>query len=375
MKVIIRCMSFLGLNLFSKKQKITDFVGIDIGSSAIKVVQLKNKSGKVVLGTYGSIALGPYGGLDVGRSVDLSPEKITEALINILREAKVSTSLGGVAIPFRSSLTSIIEMPDLGSKKLAQMVPNEAKKYIPTPISEVSLDWTVLPEDQYKVEKKSDNPNSVPMLGVLIIAVHNEILEKYKGIMSSSNINPNFFEIEVYSALKSSVDQNKNPIMIFDLGSQFSKIYIAEKGIIKTSHTINKGSQDMTVDISKFFDVSISQAEILKREYGLEGSQGKKIYESISTTLDYIFSDTNKVLLNHQKKFGKGIEKIVLIGGGSVLKGFAGKAQNIFNVEVGSGNPFKKIEAPAFLENTLKEVGPEFAVSVGLALRGLGDVN
>src|SRR3989344_3130059 len=131
------------LNFFSSffKKRETSVLGIDIGASAIKIVQLKRKGGKAILETYGALSLGPYAKVEIGRATNLPVETVITALTDILREAKTTTKRGGLAIPFGASLMSIIEMPMVPEKQLAQMIPIEARKYIPVPISEVSLDW------------------------------------------------------------------------------------------------------------------------------------------------------------------------------------------------------------------------------------------
>jgi len=95
----------IGLGFFKGRQTTGDsVVGIDIGSSYIKVVQLKNKGGKAVLETYGEAALGPYAELEAGALTSLSNEKLSEALNSILKESDVTTKNAIVAIPSSSSL-------------------------------------------------------------------------------------------------------------------------------------------------------------------------------------------------------------------------------------------------------------------------------
>ena len=91
------------------------------------------------------------------------------------------------------------------------------------------------------------------------------------------------------------------------------------------------------------------------------------------TNLDYIFYESNAALLNYQKKYGKNIAKVVLTGGGVLLKGFADIAKVSFQTEIVYANPFGKMETPAFFEQQLREAGPEFAVAIGVALRRLSE--
>jgi Tfp pilus assembly PilM family ATPase len=122
--------------------------------------------------------------------------------------------------------------------------------------------------------------------------------------------------------------------------------------------------------------ISIDEAEKIKRERGLLKKEGDQtdVNEVTSLTLDYIFSEIGRVLLNYQKKNGRNVSKVFLTGGGVLLKGLREKAESSFSVPVVMANPFSKVEYPAFLEGVLKQAGPSFAVAIGLALRRLQDI-
>ena len=210
------------------------------------------------------------------------------------------------------------------------------------------------------------------MRDVLIVAIHNESIAKYQDIVKKGLLNASFFEIEIFSTMRSSLDQETTPVMIFDMGAALTKLYIVEKGVIRSSHTINRGSQDVTLAISKALAVPMDKAEVLKRDPNLGGnSDNREVMEAVSLILDYVFSEASRVLYAYQKKYSKNISKIVLVGGGVGLSGFKDRAHKAFQSEIVSGDPFSKVEAPAFLDGVLKTVGPEFAVAVGVALRRL----
>src|SRR6185436_14489280 len=107
-------------------------IGIDIGSSAIKVVEIKKRGGRAILETYGSIALGPDVTLDAGRTTNAPVEKIAEALTEVLKQAGVTQTSGGFAIPVQSSLIFTIELPvAVKETEMTAIVSTEARKYIP----------------------------------------------------------------------------------------------------------------------------------------------------------------------------------------------------------------------------------------------------
>ena len=376
---------------FSKffNQDEVSALGIDIGSSAIKIVQLKKKNGQAVLETYGELALGPYTGLSVGQAVVLAPDKLAQALIDLMKEKEVNitTKKCGISIPFTSSLMSVIEMPDVSTKQLAVMVPLEARKYIPVPVSEVMLDWSVIPKSEMQEEDSSEyattaerattdqgtgTRTALPKVNVLIVAIHNETIVRYQDIVVKSALEAGFFEIEIFSTMRAVLDETLRPVMIMDMGAASTKLYVIERGVIRSSHTINRGSQDITLTISKSLGLSMERAEVMKRQVGVTG-ENKNLTDVVILTLDYIFAEVNNVLLSFEKKYNKTISKVILVGGGAILKGLADLAKNNFKTDVVLADPFSKVNAPTFLENILKETGPEFAVAIGLALRKLAE--
>jgi type IV pilus assembly protein PilM len=370
-------------NLFKKKPQ--SVLGIDIGSSAIKVVQLRKKGDRAVLETYGELALGPYGGVEIGQSTNLQTGKLIEALTDLMgeKEVNLTTNFCGIAIPFSSSLMSLIEMPLVSYQQLSVMVPLEARKYIPVPISEVTLDWSVIPKEETEEGEEDEEENKkdkkdlvkIKKTDILLVAIHNETITRYQEIIRKTGLQSSFFEIEIFSTMRAVLEEDKDPVMIFDMGASSTKLYIIERGIVKLSHTINRGSQDITSMISRSLNIPINQAEILKRSVGIIPGGQTDIRDIVRLSLDYIFSEANQVVLNYQRKYNKTISKIVMVGGGSALKGLGDLAQEGFQTPVFQGNPFLKTEAPAFLEPILRETGPEFAVAVGVALRRLQELD
>ncbi len=364
-------------------------LGVDIGSSAIKIVQIKKKNGQAVLETYGELALGPYAGLGIGQAVALPPDKIAQALVDLMKEKEVNitTKKCGISIPFASSLMSVIEMPDVSAKQLSVMVPLEARRYIPVPISEVMLDWSIIPKSEVRPEdsqefstaeagpsfntEASANP-ALAKIDVLVVAIHQETIARYQEIVTKAGLEAGFFEIEIFSTMRAVLDETLQPVMIIDMGAASTKLYVVERGVIRSSHTINRGSQDITATVSKSLGLTLEQAEVIKREKGALGPD-KNLTDIIVLVLDYIFAEVNNALLAFEKKYNKTVAKIILVGGGSALKGLSELAKNNFKAEVFSADPFSKLSTPAFLTNILRETGPEFAVAIGLALRKLAE--
>lgn len=341
-------------------------MGVDIGTSSIKVVQLRRERGRVILETYGAIALGPYAGVEVGRATSLPAEKVAEALKDVIREANVTTNDAGVSIPYSSSLISLIKLPSTVEKQLAQVVPIEARKYIPVPISEVLLDW-------FMVSGGSKGGGPADKLEVLLVAIHNDTITKFKSIAAEAALDVAFFEIEVFSAVRASLDHGLAPMAVVDFGAATTKIYIVERGLMHESHIINHGSQDLTLAASRALNIPIAQAEEKKRRLGLTPEAGD-MATSLSLSLTPLLSELSRTITSYEQRTNQAIDTLVMTGGGSGLKGFKEFAQGKLPAEVRLADPFGKTQAPAFLEAILKEAGPEFAVAVGLAMRRLQDL-
>lgn len=356
------------------------FLGIDIGTSSAKIVQLRASHGAAILETYGEIALGPYGGQPIGKAVKLTPEKTAEALMDLMKEANVTARSGGLSIPFSSSLISILEFPKVDEGTLKRMVPIEARKYIPVPVSEVTLDWFVIPQDE--VEKSAfDRIESAPQKPkgqeVLLVAIHNDAVSGFQTIAGTAGIHIDYYEIEIFGAIRSSLSHGIAPVLVVDIGASTTKMYIVERGIVRLTHLISTGGQQMTETLARSLNWDFEKAERVKRERGLEDSaaysadENDRIKSALLSTLSRLFSEVNRVLLSYGQRYNKNVSRVVLTGGGASLPGLAAQAKASLSADVALADPFARTEAPAFLADVLREIGPGFSVSVGLVLRKL----
>ncbi len=345
-------------------------IGLDLGASSAKVIQLRKDKGKAILETYGEIATGPYHNLAVGQSALLAPDKLVELLRDLFREASITTTAASIAVPLGSSLLIMVEVPKVSEQMLAKVVPIEARKYIPVPISEVALDWWVIPQP----EAESAAPDA--KLEALVVAIHNSAIKSYQDLARELQLQTSFFEIETFSAIRSVFGGEMAPTVIVDLGAGSTKVAVVDFGIVRLSHTIAKGAQDITLALARSLGIEFAKAEEIKRKVGLvEHYEGRDISMTVSSILEYIFSEVNKVIALYQQKQRRAIGKIILIGSGALLRGVLDLAGKSFEVPVVLGRPFDKVEAPAFLQNILAEAGPGFAVALGLALRHLQTVD
>jgi type IV pilus assembly protein PilM len=372
-------MDILG-SLF--KKKVTSVLGVDIGSSSLKVVQLRKEKGKAVLETYGELALGPYGGSEVGQATNLSADQIAQTLKDLLREAKVTTTSAGVSIPFARSLLTLVKLPYREKpEEQKTVIELEARKFIPVPVSEVQLDWFTVPEDGEAVSNKDTKKGGLfhkkedkkpENIEVLLVAVHNDELTLLQNAVRGANLEASFYEIEIFSTIRAAGLDPVKPAMVLDIGAGTTKAYVVEHGVVQLSHTITTGSQDITRAIAAAGNLSIARAEALKKQAGLGGSDNA--HNSLELVFERIFSEARRVISQYETSHKNALTEIVLTGGGGVTKELGSYAHNAFSIPTRVADPFSKTEVPAFMRPVLEEIGPEFCVAVGIALRKLEEI-
>lgn len=352
-------------NLFGAK-KVGSVIGVDVGSSSLKVVQVRRQGGTAVLETYGELALGPAAGAEIGQATNLPAEKVAAALKDLLREANVTTRNAGISIPFSRSLLTLVELPRRDSPEEQKTVISlEARKYIPVPVSEVQLDWFVIPE------APAAGAGASSRVKVLLVAVHNDELARLQGIVQGAELDTSFYEIEIFSTIRSVVDEPVKPVMVLDIGASATKVYIVERGVVAVSHNIRQGGQDVTRTIASAHNLPSAEAEEAKKRHGFGNGEAPYDRATIELVFSRIFDDARRAVTKYETANGRPISAIVLTGGGGVTKELASYAQTFFSTEVRIADPFAKVSAPAFMRPVLQEIGPEFAVAVGLALRKL----
>ncbi|HAT68666.1 MAG: hypothetical protein A2481_01315 [Candidatus Yonathbacteria bacterium RIFOXYC2_FULL_47_9] len=363
-------------NIFSSAHKGSS-VGIDIGASSIKIVEVEKVDERAVLKNYGEISLGPRANVSAGQATSLPPESIAAALSDLLQEAAISPRHTSFAIPFSASLLSVAELPDVGSKELESMIPIEARRYIPVPLSEVSLDWWVLPKRKLgpKSVAPAGTPTSLAKTEVIIAAIHNEVIKKYEVIRDSTHIagNATHFEIEIFSTLRAIIGRDLSAIMVIDIGAGSTKLSLVDEGIVRGSHVISVGGQDITLALSKSLAIPFEKAEEIKCRIGvLGGEEGRDVATVAELILANILSEAAHFAENYEHKYGSKVSKVILVGGGALLQGIEKVVEQHFSgVTVEIGDPFARLDAPAYFVRTLKSLSPSFAVAVGLALKGL----
>ena len=259
----------------------------------------------------------------------------------------------------------------ISKEELPRAIEFEARRYIPLPVSEVTLDWQIT-EGNF-----SDKKNK---LKILLVAVPNEIIRQYKSVAALCGLELVALEAEVFGLVRSLAGTEKKTICLVDIGYRSTTVSIVDKGVLKLSHSFDISGNDFTQQVAKSLGVDFKEAELLKQKHGLLPDSGKKVDEILYPLVDLILAELEKIFNFISKKEGKKVEKVILSGGLSRLPGL----KNYFSVRLNSnleknevrkeviiGNPFTSLFYPPILEESLEIMGPSYAVAVGMALRGL----
>ena len=356
---------------FSTPEDIAGVVGIDIGSSSIKVVELQEKKGVLSLNTYGELQLGPYIDKQIGESVTSSAKQEQEALVDMIREAAVKAKSAVFAMPLSSSFVTNVTIDAEPDADISALVRVEARKVIPASLSEITLDWAeveVGPAEETKEKEKKAVVEKKPR-SVLIAAIQNIALERFKTLMLFVGLKQPPTEIECFSAIRAlhtSADQN---IAIIDIGAISSKLYISQSGMLMRMHRIRAGGALATNRIASILNVSFEDAEIMKREAKRTDSKFTDIKRAHDSTYERALREFAQVIREFELKNNVTISTVYLSGGGALFPGVDTLVQDIIGHQVVRAHPFAKVSYPAFMQDTIKEIGPSFSVALGAALR------
>jgi type IV pilus assembly protein PilM len=351
-------------NLF-KKEDAGQAVGLDIGSSSVKVVQLRREKEKIILDTYGEIALGPYGGMAAGQAVHLGEEKTIEAIRDVCKEAKITAHDTVVAIDPSAAYVSLVKVPKVDDSQLRTMMPFEARKYIPVPLSEVQMDWWHIPSLVNLTAEER-------MINVVLAAVKNETLTQYDRIVTKLGFTKVEYEIHGYSLLRSCAPMTQGMILYVDIGAQYTTLSLIHQNTVLDMHVISRGSQDSTVQLSRALSVPVDTAEDTKRTFGYLGDKANPYMKDVMQLSSYpLFGEVARLSLMYERKYNQTIEGIMLVGGGARVPGLLEAYSQTVHIPGRIATPFQQVDVPPFLHEMIEKIGPTYAVAIGCALKKL----
>jgi type IV pilus assembly protein PilM len=349
--------------LFKKKPK--SYLGVDIGASAVKLVELSKEEGRYQLKNYAIFSLEEYlkqrKNQADSESLKISNQEMAEIIKEMIKEAKINSREAYFSVPVYSSFFTLIDFPNMSQKEIAAAIPFEARKYVPVPISEVVLDWSMV-----------SPPNDQSNQQVLLIAVLKKVIEDYNQIVHLADLNLRGIEGETFSLTRALIGNDKSVIILLDAGARSINVSIIDGGYVRATHNLEMGGKKITQAIAQQMNFSFDKAEELKKSLSdSQSADGKisQLREIIHSSLGVIVIEIKKIIDSYQNKYNRKIEKCILVGGGVRLFGFSDSLVNKLGLDVSAGDPFARIIYPPLLKLTLKELSPSLAVAVGLAMR------
>lgn len=346
-------------------------LGVDIGSSGIKIVELKRDNKRVVLSTYGfSEGLGGVNPLN-------APIEDTAKTINQIRQEAGMASRRVVAgLPNFSVFSSIITLVDVNEANLAAAVDAEARKVMPLPLEEMILDWKkiALPVGQ-RVEDANlaadIRSGSKTITKILLTGAPKALVNKYIEIFKKAELNLVFLEGETIALIRSLIGNDKGTIMLVEIGSSTSDFVIIDQGVPVFNRSLDLGGLTVTQSISKSLNIDLQQAEQFKYDLGVAGIRSAELPESLKSLAESVASEIKYSLNLFQNNNGKTIEKIMLTGGSALMYNFIEYLAKELDINIIIGSPWSLISYPLNIKPLLDEIGPRLSVAVGLAMRGI----
>ena len=354
-------------SLSSGGARVRSVVGIDIGSSAIKVVELQEKKGIVTLTTYGELQLGPYAKKEIGESVILNSNQEQEALVDVIRESAVTAKRAVFAMPLSSSFVTNVMIETEPNVDLSALVRVEARKVIPASLSEVTLDWAEVELIKEETDGKKD-VSAKEQRSVLIAAIQNVALDRFKALMQFAGIEQPPTEIECFSTIRALYSAKDIDMAIIDIGATSSKLYLAKNGLLMRLHRIRAGGAIATGRIASVLNIEFEAAEVKKQNADRSESDFSDMKRAHDGSYDRAFKEFNQVMREYEKANNISIPAVYVSGGGAMFPGTDILLQEALGRPVVRAHPFAKVAYPAFMQDTIKEIGPSFSVVLGAAI-------
>ncbi len=341
------------MGLFNSSPKT--LLGIDIGDSSIKVVELQKKGKVIHL-------------LNYGFSEDLSQTKLTstddldylaQAISQVKKDVGIIGNRASVSLPSFAVFSAVINLDSVNTKNIADQVSEEAKKVIPLPLSEMVLDWKVIPAGPSGGGTK-----------IFLTGSPKKLIKRYITAFQKAKIELVSLETETFSVVRSLLGNDPATVMLVDLGANSTDICIVKESIPYLNRSLNVSGATINEAIAKQTNVNTNQAERFKVDLAaVKDWQNTEIPAVILKAVEPIVTEIKYMLELFQGSQAQKVEKIILTGGGSMLVNLASYLENSLNLQVVIGNPWFRVSTPPELQPVLANVGPKLAVAVGLALR------
>jgi type IV pilus assembly protein PilM len=351
--------------MFKKSNGKKNLVGVDIGSSSIKAVELQKKGNSFHLVNLGFENLSPDTVVD-GQIMELN--NVSNVITNIFAEHQIKTSRVAAGVSGHSVIVKNIILPQMSEDELRESFSWHAEEHIPFDISDVNLDYQV-------------TSSSADALNVLLAACKSDKIANVKQAIQLAGKQPAVIDVDTF-ALQNCYEVNYQPkpgeiVALLNIGASTMNINIMNGTRSIFARDASVGGGQYTSLLQKELGLTFEQAEAVKRGYPLpEGVEARPIQPIIETVSDILALEIRKTMDFYRataEDSEEAIQKILIAGGSSKLPGLPDYLAKRFEIPVELFDPFRQIEVDGrkFDPDYMKEIVPDMAIAVGLALRGV----
>ncbi len=344
---------------------IGSYLGVDIGTTSIKAVEINIHQGNVTIVNYGIIESQDY--LVRANSViqtslfNVADGNAVQMLKTLISQMGVKTKRAVAVVPSFSVFTGTIDLPVMNSEETAQAIPYQARSLIPLAMSEVTIDFA--PIGQFT------DSNGAKKQRIFLMSVPNEKINAHKEVFKKAGLSLKLLEIDGLSMARSLTTGKEEDVLILDIGSLTSTIAIAGNGALKYLAQTDFAGGSLTQALAKGLSINAKRAELLKRQKGLSGIMGE---HGLSTMMipfiDVILKEAQKAEMIF-KQGGGAVSKVILAGGGATMSGLPKYVENRLGIITEVANPWNIVSYPLAFAPILQPIAPRFAVAVGVALK------
>lgn len=348
------------LDIFSAQHNL---LGVDVGRSAIKIVQLKPQRNGVKLV---KAALQEYPRVNEENPLE-GIGQASALFKNGFRNQRAAMNFMG-----KTTMIRYMTLPKMPREEIREAVKWEARKVVPVPVEDLILDYVIVGETEDREGKKIE----LIVAGAERAAVWNQVNEaKRAGIrIEAMDVNP----LSLMNTISLNYAKQRDENLVFvDIGDAKTDVNIAKGGVLRFTRSVQAGGSDITRAVMSELQLNFEEAERMKREKGIAGVEGGSsetpLDKTIKTEVDRIIVEVQRSVDYYRAQFREGsVRRIVLMGGTPLMPGFVEYFASYFDAETELDDPFAEIHCEEAASPEVRMNAPRFAAAVGLALRKVG---
>jgi type IV pilus assembly protein PilM len=338
---------------------VKDFFGLDIGTSAIRLVQLRGGGPVKALVKY---AMVPIDTKIVLSDAKADQQKVASIIKDLIAQSGVNTKNVAVGLPSQRVFSTVADIDRLSKAELEKTIHFQADTLIPTPLEQSKIDWAYL----------GDSPKDPKKVEILLSSVPNDFIEQRLDILENIGLNVIAFEPDPIALARAIVPSDSaTPQMVIDMGANSSDLVISINGGPRLMRSIPTGSSAVIKAAVQNLNIDNNQAEQFVYKFGISKDKLEgQVYNAIIGTVDVLVSEIDKSIKFYQTRYSsQPLDRIIVTGGASIIPEFPLYLANKFTINVEIGNAWRNITYPQDRQNELLAVSNHFAVAAGLAER------